>query len=91
MSLRQGFIVATSTTNQEASLRDARLLLNVDEVAEVLAISRSTVFTLIKDGSIASFKIGGARRISWKSLEDFIERKERESRLSSSISSRLGS
>ncbi|MCP4225061.1 MAG: helix-turn-helix domain-containing protein [Actinomycetia bacterium] len=36
-------------------------LLTVDEVAEILNISRSTVYRRIKDGTLPSIGLGGAR------------------------------
>jgi len=52
----------------------SRLTLSINEVAEELRIGRTTVYRLVKCGELPSFKIGRSRRISAKSLEEFIQR-----------------
>ncbi|MGH8868826.1 MAG: helix-turn-helix domain-containing protein [Actinomycetes bacterium] len=50
-----------------------RLLLKADEAAEVLGLSRRTVYMLMAAGSLQSVKIGGCRRIPADSLRDYVE------------------
>jgi excisionase family DNA binding protein len=52
--------------------RSTRLLLRVNEVAEALALSRSTVYELIRSGEIKSIRIGRATRVSTEWLRDWI-------------------
>ena len=51
-------------------------LLNADEVAENLGISKSSVQRLIKTGQITSLKIGSSRRVSEQSLTNYITKLE---------------
>ncbi|MBW1599733.1 helix-turn-helix domain-containing protein [Streptomyces sp. JJ38] len=54
-------------------------LLNVDQVAARLQVSRWTVYQLIRSRELASFTIGRCRRVSETALHDFITRQtERE-------------
>ena len=48
--------------------------LRPDEVAQTLALSRRTVYRMIKDGRLPSFKLGatGALRIPRESLESLL-------------------
>lgn len=48
-------------------------LYKLDEVAEYLRISRRTLFSYIKSGKIAAFKLGSEWRISKDNLEKFLE------------------
>lgn len=51
-------------------------LLNADEVAENLGVSKSSVQRLIKTGQITSLKIGSSRRVSEQSLTNYITKLE---------------
>jgi excisionase family DNA binding protein len=55
-----------------------RLLLTVEEAAELLHLGRSTVFDLIRSGELPSVKIGRSRRIPADSLRDFARRLSEE-------------
>jgi excisionase family DNA binding protein len=50
-----------------------KLLVSPQEAAEMLGINRSTLYQLLMRGDIVSFKIGRARRIPVKALEEWIE------------------
>ena len=50
-----------------------KLLLNVDEAAEVLGISRSMLYELLRDRQVASVKVGGLRRITMTALNQYVE------------------
>ena len=47
--------------------------------AHRLSVSRQFVYTLIADGELPSLKIGRARRIRVRDLEDLIDRKASDS------------
>lgn len=49
-----------------------RLLVTIAEAAAALGISRSALYELVLAGEIPSVKIGRARRIPVKSLEEFV-------------------
>jgi excisionase family DNA binding protein len=48
-------------------------LLKVAEVAERLALARSTVYRMMSKGEIPSVKIGGSVRVSARALDEWIE------------------
>ena len=49
-----------------------RLLLTVDEAAEALAVSRSTIYRLLKSGDLVATRIGTAVRIPEQALRRFV-------------------
>ena len=51
-----------------------RLMLTIQEAADMLAISRSTVYQLIGAGALAPVSIGRLRRIPADELVDFVGR-----------------
>ncbi|MEV8354003.1 helix-turn-helix domain-containing protein [Streptomyces niveus] len=54
-------------------------VLNVDQVADRLGISRWKVYDLIRSRELPSFKVGRCRRISESAVHDYISlRTERE-------------
>ena len=52
----------------------AKLLYRAEEAADLLSISRTAVFNLIRSGDLPGIKIGGRRRIPRASIDDYIER-----------------
>ena len=48
------------------------LLLDIEPAAEVVGISRSTMYKLLNDGSIKSVHIGRRRLIEWSELDRFV-------------------
>ena len=48
-------------------------LYTVQEAAETLKMSRSKVYGLIKQGALASVKIGGSRRLRKQDIAQFVE------------------
>lgn len=55
-------------------LAAAKVLLTVEEAAARLNLGRTSVFALIKNGHIASVRIGRARRIPAREVEAYAER-----------------
>ena len=51
-----------------------RMLLTVEEAAERLGVGRSTMYTLISNGEVASIHVGRLRRIEPAALNTFIAR-----------------
>ncbi len=47
-------------------------LLTVEEAADVLRIGRTSMFALVKDGTIRSVRIGRLRRIPSESIVQFV-------------------
>jgi len=48
-------------------------LLTIPEAAEILRVSRRTVYELMRKGSLSSLKVGGQRRIPAAVLDRWIE------------------
>ena len=53
-----------------------KLLVTVEEAAQLLSVNRSTVYDMLGRGDLPSIKIGRRRLISRQSLVDFINRSE---------------
>jgi excisionase family DNA binding protein len=51
-----------------------RLLLTVEETAEILTVSRWKVFELIRLRELRSVKIGGLRRVPRGAIDEYIAR-----------------
>lgn len=51
-----------------------KLLLTVEETANVIGIGRTKVFELIASGVLESVRIGGARRVPTAAVADYVER-----------------
>jgi excisionase family DNA binding protein len=52
----------------------SRLLFRPEEVASLLAISRSRVYELIASGALESVTLGHSRRVPAQSLDAFVQR-----------------
>ncbi len=50
-----------------------KVLLRPDEVAQVLRVSKSSIYRLIKDDKIKSVMVGGAMRIFSDSVKIFLQ------------------
>ncbi|GAA4387510.1 helix-turn-helix domain-containing protein [Tsukamurella soli] len=51
-----------------------RRLLTVEQAADQLAVSRSHVYAMLKDGRLRGVKLGRARRIAQAEIDELIER-----------------
>ena len=58
----------------ESPVLQVEQLLKATEVAEILNISRSTSYQLIRSGQIRSVHIGRARRVRPTDLSDYISK-----------------
>ena len=50
----------------------SKLLYEVNEVAEMLSLGRSTLYALILSGSLKSVKIGRRRLVAPEAIHDFV-------------------
>jgi excisionase family DNA binding protein len=57
-----------------ATVPAPRLAVGVEEAAELLGLGRSSVFILMKDGTLKSLKVGKRRLIAMSELEAFLAR-----------------
>jgi excisionase family DNA binding protein len=55
-----------------------KLLLTPQEATELLGISRSKLYELLRAGTIESVKIGDCRRVPRAALDEYVERLRRE-------------
>jgi excisionase family DNA binding protein len=51
-----------------------KLLLSVEEAADLLGVSRTTVYDLLGTRTLASVRIGRCRRIALHALQEYIDR-----------------
>ena len=58
----------------DAPHRPPRLLLRPEDAADMLSLSRTTVYGLLRSGALRSVKVGGLRRIPVDALEEFVVR-----------------
>ena len=63
-----------SVTSPTPQATPPRLVLDVNETAQVLGSGRSTVYELIKSGDLASIKIGRRRLVTYASCEALVTR-----------------
>lgn len=49
-----------------------RLLFSVEDAADVLSISRTRVFLLLKAGELSSVRVGRLRRIPAEALNEYV-------------------
>jgi excisionase family DNA binding protein len=66
-----------------------RLLVSVEDAAELLDVGRSTVYDLMRTRSVPSVRIGRCRRIPLDGLRAYIAELESEAWLSDGSSTRL--
>jgi excisionase family DNA binding protein len=57
---------------------DDKVLLTVAEAAKRLGLSKTFTYTLVMSGDLESLKLGKARRVPVKALDEFVEAKRRE-------------
>jgi excisionase family DNA binding protein len=55
-------------------MTEDRLLLRVEEAAEMIGVSRARLYELLAAGEIASIKIGASRRVATSDLVRFVNR-----------------
>lgn len=61
--------------------RSSTMIIEIDELCERLNIGKNTAYNLLTSGEIDSFKIGSVWKIPLSSVDDYIERKCRETKL----------
>lgn len=65
----------------ESNARPAKLLMTPEEAAQILSITRTRVYQLMRRGTLRSVKIGKARRVAVAALEAFVEQIQEEAEL----------
>ena len=51
-----------------------RVLYRIDEAAELLSISKSRVYELVRSGQIRTVKVGKSHRVPARSLDEYVAR-----------------
>lgn len=65
--------MATSKIKLVDPIDDTRIAFSMRETADSLGVSERSVWSLVKSGRLASFKVGRSVRISRLAIEAFIE------------------
>ena len=60
--------------NPEKGTDMEKLLLTPEEAAEVIGVSRSKVYDLMRTQELESVRIGGSRRVPTAAIEEFVSR-----------------
>jgi excisionase family DNA binding protein len=60
--------------NATAAGPAAKILYRAEEAAELMSLSRTAVFGLIRSGALDTIKVGGRRRIPRSSIDDYVVR-----------------
>ena len=66
--------MARKDVKAEEAIEQGRILYSIEDAARKLSISRSTLYTRIQTGEVATVRIGNRRLISRKSLERYEDR-----------------
>lgn len=56
------------------STRATKMLYRAEEAAEIMSLSRTAIYGLIRSGDLDTIKIGNRRRIPRSSIEDYVAR-----------------
>lgn len=59
--------------NEQNPVRYDKRTYTVDEIQDILGISRPTAYNLVKQGVFHSVRVGGHIRISKKSFDDWLD------------------
>lgn len=59
---------------RQSAEKTTKLLFNIPEAAEVLSLSRRSMYRLVDRNEIATVKIGASRRVPYAALVAFVER-----------------
>jgi len=65
--------------NAQGSCSPAKRVYSVDEIAEILNISRGSAYELIREGLFRTVRIGSAIRVSRQSFDDWLDNQDQES------------
>ena len=60
--------------NNVTGLDRPRVLYRIDEAAELLSISKSRVYELVRSGQIRTVKVGKSHRVPARSLDEYVAR-----------------
>lgn len=66
-------VAQVNSTKQREVSEMEKMLLTPEEVAEMLGIGRSTVYNLIGEHLLRSFKIGRSRRVLVSDVQEYVD------------------
>jgi len=67
------------SSNMQGSHSPEKRVYSVDEIAEILDISRGSAYELIREGLFRTVRIGSAIRVSRQSFDDWLDNHNQES------------
>jgi excisionase family DNA binding protein len=65
--------------NAQGSNSPEKRVYSVDEIAEILDISKGSAYELIREGLFRTVRIGSAIRVSRQSFDDWLDNQNQES------------
>jgi excisionase family DNA binding protein len=68
--------MSRSHANDVGELRP--IVATVNETMAVLKIGREKIYQLLKSGELESYRDGSSRKILWKSIDSYVERRLKE-------------
>jgi excisionase family DNA binding protein len=60
--------------NNVTGLDRPRVLYRIDEAAELLSVSKSRVYELVRSGQLRTVKVGKSHRVPARSLDEYVSR-----------------
>jgi excisionase family DNA binding protein len=76
---------ANPVDDPDRRLAPSQLLVTAEQASVSLAICRTKIYELLRNGELESIRIGGSRRIPAAALAEYVERLRVESRASADI------
>jgi excisionase family DNA binding protein len=67
-------IIGAEVTNQGFSDRHP-IVASVNETMATLKIGREKIYQLLNSGELESYREGGSRKILWRSIDAYVERR----------------
>jgi len=68
----------TNKSENQSSPTRAKILYSIREAAELLSISRSTIYNFFRSGDLSFLKIGERRLVEASAIDDFINRMKQQ-------------
>ena len=69
----RGRIEALNRANAPEAIQSGKRTYTVDEIQDILSISRPTAYNLVKSNVFRSVRVGGHIRISKKSFDEWLD------------------
>lgn len=73
--------VNAKTEQNQSDTQEEKRVYTVDEIMDILSISKSTAYHLVYSGVFHSVKVGNQHRISKKSFDEWLDQKKEKKNL----------